>query len=113
MSRLSASQIKGRSFKQDKPREGSRLREYYDRLLQGEAINFPGINDSNKRTILSQLKDYDLEISSIPDPTSHSPTRPRVLYKCVGIWVGDHLQSVADVEVAIENSVLRDNEGLV
>lgn len=104
--RLSAGGIKGNhQRKQSKPREGSRLRGFYDRLVQGEAINFPGISHSNRRTILDQLKDYDLEIITIRDPASTSRTVPHVLYKCIGIWDGDTLQSIEDVEVALDNTV--------
>lgn len=104
--RLSAGTIKGNhQRKQSKPREGSRLRWFYDRLAQGEAIDFPGISYSNRRTILNQLKDYDLEIITVRNPATISSGAPNVLYKCIGIWDGDTLQSVEDVEVALDNTV--------
>jgi hypothetical protein len=108
--RLSAGSIKGNhQLKQSKPREGSKLRGYYDRLVQGEAINFPGLKETNRKGIIRQLRDYDLEIITIRDPASTSRTRPTVLYKCIGIWAGDTLQSIEDVEVALDNTLNKES----
>lgn len=104
--RLSAGSIKGNhQRKQSKPRENSKLREYYDHLVQGEAISFKHIPGNIRSGIISQLRDYDLEIISIRDPATTSSRAPSVLYKCIGVWDGDTLQSTKDVEVALDNTV--------
>ncbi len=106
MGRLSAGLIKGNhQRKQSMPREGSRLREYYDCLVRGEAISFKHVTGNIRSGIINQLRDYDLEIISIRDPATTSTRAPHVLYKCIGIWDGDTLQSVEDVEVALDNTV--------
>lgn len=106
MTRLSAGTIKGNhQRKQSMPREGSKLREYYDLLVQGEAVSLKHIINNARSGIINQLRDYDLEIISIRDPATTSSRAPHVLYKCIGIWDGDTLQSIEDVEVALDNTV--------
>lgn len=106
MSRLSAAHILGKSGpqKQDKPREGSKLRYYYDQFLTGQFVNLNEVTRNKRSSLLKQLRDYDLEIITKPDPTTYSLTRSHVLYKCLGIWDGDYLETLADVEVANDNT---------
>ena len=61
---------------------------------------------SNRGSVILKLKDYDLEFitRNIPNPDAERGFLRE--YRCVGIWDGDHLQTLADVEVAIDNSVL-------
>lgn len=111
MTRMSAASIKRRrgSYIQDRPREGTKLRACYDKAMTGQWFTLDGQNKSN---VINLRTWYELEIISERDPASLSRTKPTYRYKCVGVWVGADLRSLEDVEVALENSVLRDPEGV-
>lgn len=101
VSRTSASFIKtGRSNKQSRPKEGTRLGEAYDLLLAGKSID-PRLYSTQPHNLRKQLEEYSLEIISEPNYDIPSPTRPYVFYRCTGVWNGMHLLSLEDVRKAL------------
>jgi len=103
--RISAGSIKKKTKLQDKPREGSKLRVAYDRALTGEPFNLRDLDNTHK-SLKRQLQEYNLEFVTEPDPSG--PNRRQ--YRCIGIWIGVDLRTLDEVEVALNNSVLRDNK---
>lgn len=107
--RTSAASIKSRgsgSPLQTEPREGTKLRHWYDIAIKGHWFSIQSLKDGERKGIRDQLRDrYELELIRKPDPTSPKQGNSAIqLYKCIGVWDGDHLRSLEDVEVAIEHT---------
>lgn len=105
--RTSASSIKGmkQSRLQAKPREGSRLRKYYDRAVSGEWFDFVGETQTNRAGLLEALRiSYELEFISRAHPDRTPAQRALRQFKCIGMWHGVTLRSLEDVEVALEHT---------
>lgn len=85
------------------PREGSKLRTYYDLAMKGDWFDLSTLTHSERRGIVDQLRDrYELELVRKPNPASpRQGNSAHQLYQCIGVWHGDHLRSLEDVEVAI------------
>ena len=117
---ISAHSIKssGRGLQpQQKPREGSKLRIAYDRAMTGDWFHIRDMTGTTN-SLIRQLMDYNLEFIRKPDETTAFTTNrggtlvPGRLYKCIGIWDGSELKTLDDVEVALDNTVMRDDKGL-
>ncbi len=107
--RTSAASIKSRgsgSPLRTEPREGTKLRHWYDIAMKGHWFSIQSLKDGERKGIRDQLRDrYELELIRKPDPAdTRGSSNTHQLYKCIGVWDGDHLRSLEDVEVAIEHT---------
>jgi hypothetical protein len=114
--RTSAASIKrkGGLQPQERPREGTRLRQAYDLLMTGEWVDLHGFWSSGVSKLIEIMQDYELEIRSRPNPDlPTAKQRPRRhQHQCIGVWSGDSLTSVEDVRIALEAQALRDPKGV-
>lgn len=105
--RTSASSIKDKkqSRLQAKPREGSRLRKYYDRAVSGKWFDFNEETASSRTGVLEALRNsYELEFISRAHPDRTPAQRALRQFKCIGMWQGVDLRSLEDVKVALEHT---------
>lgn len=98
--RITAAQILGKNSPptQEKPREGSRLREIYDRAMTGKWFIIADLTKGkNISNTLAQLTiGYELEFES--KRGYRSPSK----YRCIGKWDGADFKSITEVQEAIE-----------
>lgn len=97
--RVTAAQILGKKSPspQDKPREGTKLREIYDRAMTGNWFIIADIAQKNIPNTLAQLTiGYELEFES--KRGYRSPSK----YRCIGKWDGADFKSIEEVREAIE-----------
>ena len=94
-----------------RPDPSSILGAVFDALMRGELVRLTdlGVNPKSAGRTIDQLKDYGLELRRENDPLTPRTTRPRALYKCVGVWDNNGLRTLEDVREALENSVLRNH----
>lgn len=118
MARTSANSVKRKvnSPLQDKPREGTNLRTAYDRLMTGKPIKLDDIYPTNesRTSATQQLREtYELELRTVRDETIDRTVGASIkLWQCIGMWDGFDYRTVEDVQVALDNSVLRTNKGV-
>jgi hypothetical protein len=104
--RASASSVKNRrpgSKLQEVPKEGTRLRRYFDLALTGEWFDFLQVSPGDRNGVRNPLKEfYELEFITRPHPDPAVQRGNTRQYKCIGRWDGADLMVLDQIETAIE-----------